>query len=222
MIGKEIHDIVFRDTKDFYKSNSHEINVSRPIVRFIEQHAGKQILDFGCAIGNYSLHLSGKGYVTTGVDINEQYVKIAQSRGVNALHITGKTPFADKSFDTVIILEVLEHLSDPDIVLQEAKRLAKNNVLITTPNCNKIKELRNVGLLFEHFADKDHRNFFTQETMHELLLKHFSSVKVIEGNPINPLGLFHSPLIRRLGKVLSYTKILPAQYSYRLFAVAQP
>lgn len=221
MIGKDIYEVVFRDTKNFYNEVPSDI-VSRPIIRFIKKYSGKKVLDFGCAVGNYSLYLSKNGYDVSGVDINEQYVELAKKRGVNAYHSTGKAPFDDKSFDTVIILEVLEHLEDHANILDEAKRLARKNILITTPNCTNILSLRNEGLLFEHFADKDHRNFFTKSSLQKLLEVHFSEVKVFEGNPINPFGLFRFKLIRLLGKVLAYSKILPAQYNYRLFAVAHP
>lgn len=218
MIGKDIYDTVFRDTKNFYDTMPAHV-VSRPLVHFLEKYAGHKILDLGCATGNYCLYLSQKGFETTGVDINEKYVEIAKSRGVNAYHIHNKTHFEDKSFDTVMIIEVLEHLPEPSIVLKEAKRLARKNVLITTPNCNNFELLRTEGLLFEHFADKDHRNFFTPQTMKELLLQYFPSVTLKERNPINPFALFSFSPIRIFGKVLTKLKIFRPKFNYRLFAV---
>ena len=35
------------------------------------------------------------------------------------------SPFEDKSFDTVILFEILEHVSRPVEILKEAKRVAK-------------------------------------------------------------------------------------------------
>ncbi len=221
MIGEEIRNIVFRDTATFYTSVPTEVIVARQLVRFVRRNSGKKILDYGCAVGNYCLYFKDHGFETTGVDINSHYVAIARSRGVDAYVLNGNANFPDKSFDTVIIFEVLEHLENPDIILQDAKRLARKNVLITTPNCDRITELRNEGLLFEHFADLDHKNFFTPETLHTLLSKHFRTVKVEKGNGINPFALSSFKFMRTIGKTLSYLKITRPYFHYRLFAVCE-
>ncbi len=219
MIGSEIKKSVFRDTTTFYNNAPQEVVVARQLARFVRRYAGKSILDYGCAIGNYCLYFQQLGYTTTGVDINLQYVNDARKRGVNALHLNGPAPFPDKSFDTVIIFEVLEHLDHPEIVLRDAKRLARKNILITTPNSERVEELRREGLLFEHFADLDHKNFFTPETMQNLLSQHFTKVKVQKGNGINPFALSSLKMLRLLGKALSYYGILRPYFHYRLFAV---
>ncbi len=43
-------------------------------------------------------------------------------------------PLPDKSFDTVCLGDILEHVKDPDKVLSEAKRLTKDCIIITVPN----------------------------------------------------------------------------------------
>ena len=45
-----------------------------------------------------------------------------------------KLPFFDKSFDTIVFGDVMEHVVDPYIVLKEALRVAKSRVVITVPN----------------------------------------------------------------------------------------
>ncbi|HAP35980.1 MAG TPA: hypothetical protein DCQ28_08585 [Bacteroidetes bacterium] len=222
MIGSEIKKSVFRDTYTFYENSSPEIIVAPQLVRFVRRNAGKSILDYGFAVGNYCLHFKQQGYQTTGVDINLNYVNRARQRGVNVHHLNGAAPFPDKSFDTVIIFEVLEHLEHPEFVLQDAKRLARKNVLITTPNSERVDELRKEGLLFEHFADLDHKNIFTPESMHQLLSQYFLSVKIKKGNGINPFALSHFSSLRLLGKALSYYGILHPYFHYRLFAVCKP
>jgi ubiquinone/menaquinone biosynthesis C-methylase UbiE len=42
--------------------------------------------------------------------------------------------FGPNSFDTVLMIEVLEHLPEPISALREAFRVAKKNVLISVPN----------------------------------------------------------------------------------------
>lgn len=45
-----------------------------------------------------------------------------------------KLPFADDSFDTIVFGDVMEHVVDPYIVLNEALRVAGKRVVITVPN----------------------------------------------------------------------------------------
>src|ERR1035437_1190034 len=44
-----------------------------------------------------------------------------------------KLPFDDKSFDTAVLSEVLEHVDDPAAVLREAMRVA-DSIAISVPN----------------------------------------------------------------------------------------
>ncbi|MGA9117668.1 MAG: class I SAM-dependent methyltransferase [Bacteroidota bacterium] len=220
MIGGEIRARVFRDTKEFY-ATFPPASVAHSLIRFVRTHAGMKILDLGCATGNYCVHLSLRGYTMTGADIHPGYVQAARTRGVDA-HLVGEgpLPFADRSFDSVLLFEVLEHLENPDALLAEARRVTRRNVLVTVPHCGGMEELQRQGLLFEHVADLDHRNFFTAETLRALLLRHFPHVQVRPGDGINPVALFRNRAIRLAGRLLVRLGLLRPAYYFRLFAVA--
>ena len=220
MIGEEIRNTVFRDTTTYYHSMPDEM-VARQLIRFVIKNAGTSIFDLGCATGNYATAFSNRGYVVKGGDVNSQYVEIAKSRGVDAVIIEGKVPFPDKSFDTVICFEVIEHVADIDALLNEAKRLARKNVLLTTPNSENVIELIQQGLLYEHFAELDHKNFFTKESLHNVLSKYFTSVSVKKGDGINPLALIGFTPVRFFGKVLTKLGIIRPHFHFRLFAVCK-
>lgn len=218
-IGAEIRSAIFRDTKTFY-SNPDAIQPAPRLMAFARRNAGPVVLDLGCATGAYCLELTRHGFRVTGADVNADYVRIARSRGVDAHRIEGALPFADAAFDTVVMFEVLEHVAEPDSLLREAKRVARLNVLVTVPNCERHDELQQRGLLFEHFADLDHRNFFTGETLQELLAPHFRHVSITRGDPINPLALFRSRLPRMLAGAAWRLRLLRPRYHFRLYAVA--
>lgn len=221
MIGEDIRANVFRDTKTFYDHVPID-QVARQLITFARKHAGTEILDLGCAVGNYSRRLTSLGYKVKGADINADYIRIARARGVDAHLIEGETlPFPDKSFDSVLLFEVLEHLPEPGSVLREARRVARKNVILTTPNSEGITELQRMGLLFEHFGDLDHRNFFTPESMRTLLEKHFPRVQVKRGDGINPLALMPWKPVRVLGAGLTRLGLLKPRFYFRLFAVAE-
>jgi len=69
--------------------------------------------------------------------------------------------YFDDTFDTVILGEVLEHVVDTDQVLSEIKRVLKPQglALISVP----------VG----ENAVRSHKRFFTEESLIDLLTKHF-------------------------------------------------
>ncbi len=220
MIGEEIRSKVFRDTKNFYRTFPEGV-VGPTLVRFTQRHAGKRILDLGCATGNYCTVLTKLGFEVTGADVNKEYVEIARRRGVDAVPIEDKVPFPDGSFDSVIVFEVLEHLVNPESVVREARRLARKNVLFTTPNSGGIEGLQRQNLLMEHFADLDHRNFFTVESLALLLKPHFRRVTVYEDEGINPLGLFAFRPIRLAGAVLVRSHLWRPRFHFRLYALAE-
>lgn len=221
MIGEEIRKIVFRDTKTLYHTMPEDA-VAKQLISFVKKHAGQTILDLGCATGNYSVLLNQEGFSIKGADINPSYVKRTQERGIDAVVINGTVPFPDKSFDTVICFEVIEHVENVEALLREAKRLAKKNVLLTTPNSANVTDLIRQGLLYEHFAELDHKNFFTKESLEELLQKHFFRVEVRKGDGINPFALFGFWPIKMFGKVLTKLGLIRPQYHFRLFALCQP
>lgn len=220
MIGEEIRETVFRDTTTYYNSMPDGL-VARQLISFVKKNAEGSLLDLGCATGNYSVALKNLGYDVKGADVNANYVQHAKERGVEAVIIDGKVPFPDKSFDTVICFEVIEHVPDVDALLSEAKRLARKKVLITTPNSENVFELIQQGLLYEHFAELDHKNFFTRDSLHGILTKYFSNVDVRKGDGINPFALFGFMPVRFLGKLLTKAGMIRPKYHFRLFATCE-
>lgn len=45
----------------------------------------------------------------------------------------GRLPFPDRSFDLVMAIEVLEHVPDPDLALQELRRVARRDLILSVP-----------------------------------------------------------------------------------------
>jgi len=190
-----------------------------PFIAFVKRLAGKKILDFGCGYGAYSYELNKLDFKCVGVDINEEYIKIAREKGVDAHLIKDELPFNEKSFDTVIMFELLEHVQNPDKILKEAKRVARKNILITVPNCGGFETLRNYHLTYDHFLAVDHIHFFTKKDLENLLSKHFEKFKVEENEPIL-LGKVGLPWwLRKLVSLLYKLKFIKTNIYYRLFAV---
>jgi SAM-dependent methyltransferase len=97
---------------------------------------GSRCLDYGCARGDFLAQVRATipiDYV--GVDRNRlNETTAAEDRHV--VHIASpRTPFADGTFDTVTLLDVIEHVHDQLAVLQELLRVLKpsGHLIVTVP-----------------------------------------------------------------------------------------
>ncbi len=214
-----------RDTKDWYLDRDPLSVVSERIVSFVAERAGKRILDLGCATGGYARRLADAGFEVTGADINPDYVEAAGRLGIKAVLLEeGRPlPFADDSFDTVMMVEVLEHAAEPQALVAEARRVSRGNLLLTTPNCGASDALAAAGLVFEHELDRDHRSRFDRESLAALLSEHFEDVSVSEREFMDDAlyAQILTPELRR--KVLRRIRRgrMKPRLSFRLYAEAR-
>ena len=117
------------------------------------------VLDIGAGDGKITSLIKG----AVGIDNEPTAVKLSQEKGVNvvlgdAYHL----PYMDKCFDSALMADVLEHFEFPDDALEEAKRVLKKYLYITTP------PKRDDGKL----TDKFHYIEWTPEELVELVEKH--------------------------------------------------
>jgi len=198
-------------------------HVSLDIVTFIRSRAGRHVLDFGCGTGGYSYRLQELGFDVTAADIYPHYVELSRRLGVNAVQAEpDHLPFPDQAFDTVFLVEVLEHIPDANIpaVLGEARRVARGNVLLTVPDCTQHEELVRQEFLFGHFRAVDHVQFFTADTLDALLRRFFPEVQVRRGEPLFPHRLL-PPVVRRPLSLLYRLGLLKPTIFSRLYAEAR-
>jgi SAM-dependent methyltransferase len=144
---------------------------------------GKKILVIGCNTGADVVHLTKDNYVK-GIDIMEETVCFAKRNGVDAeqMDVENGLPFSSMFFDVVVCKEVLEHLIDPEYVMNEINRVLKPNgyALISVPNhfwyYFRFRLLIGKGLIMPwdakgrwHDWDYFHIRFFTFEGLNELI-----------------------------------------------------
>jgi SAM-dependent methyltransferase len=204
-----------RDTRDWYRDVDPLSQVDPVIVEFVAERAGQRVLDLGCGPGGYSHRLGERGFECVALDVSEDYIERARRLGVNADTYDGEhVPLVDGAVDTVILIEVLEHLEDPGALVAEAARVASRNVLVTTPNCTQ--DFDPVPIEFSHMLDVDHHQFFTVESLRRLLGESFTRVEVTQSHPLDEMiaGLvLPRPLMSAYVRLARVRAIKPRFYS---------
>jgi SAM-dependent methyltransferase len=192
----------------------------RALVRFARKHAGDSVLDLGCGFGAYGTALRSEGLNCTGCDINIEYLHSAAKNGLPVAAVDSVLPFRDRTFDTVLLFEVIEHVPDAAKLVAEAFRVARRNVLITVPNVEGIELMKSNDVTYAHMLSSDHVNFFDAVSLKNLLHAHAGDVSIERGDPILPFWFLGRSLPFYLMKVMYRTGLLKPRFFSRLYAVA--
>jgi len=120
------------------------IEVRERIHWICEMVKGDRVLDIGCSQGIAPIILAREGRNVTGVDIEQDAIDFASSRRSEELETVQEKldfvcddflniDFGSRKFDSIILGEVLEHLSDPIAFVEKShKLLVPDGTLIVT------------------------------------------------------------------------------------------
>lgn len=94
---------------------------------------GKQVIDVGCGGGILAEAMARKGAQVTGIDLAEKSLKVAQLHGLESGISVRYEQIATEDmaqrepgqFDVVTCMEMLEHVPEPESVVQACSALAK-------------------------------------------------------------------------------------------------
>ena len=112
----------------------HAINPLRlDWIKSVTNLEGKRVLDVGCGGGILAESLSKAGAAVTGIDLSTKALKVAELhqlesgttvryRSISAEDLAKEE---SQSYDVVTCMEMLEHVPDPDSVVQACANLCK-------------------------------------------------------------------------------------------------
>jgi len=105
--------------------------------RLLEGRAPGRMLDLGCGTGGVLRDWHREAGTGVGIDRSKLALQICQRRGFETLARGDLTrlPFQERCFDTVLLLDVLEHLEDDVGFLRNAARVCREGgrVVIAVP-----------------------------------------------------------------------------------------
>ncbi len=179
----------------------------------------ESVLDLGCGY-NSSLQYC-KVPFSVGVELFEPYLQESKKKGIHSEYIKAditKIEFISKSFDAILCLEVLEHLTKDEgyELIIKMEEWAKKKIIITTPN----------GYLFQDGYDgnlfQEHKSGWSIEDLHKLGFKVYGmggwkKLRGYKGSVKYRPTLFWT-VISELSQIITY---LFPKYAFQLFAVKE-
>ena len=195
-------------SRNIFRFNAYVAARYQQVVNLIPQKSQQKILDIGCGDGVLLSLISQKTKSRRfGLDLDQASLDYAKTK-VKAKFIqgsAGKIPFKNNFFDLVLATEIIEHLSQPEFMLQETYRVLKpqGKMILTTPlKAGKTPE------------DKLHLQEFSSLELTELLRPYFHQITIIQSHPLwlkkiysltlLKFGRFHCDLFRWLVNVLTF------------------
>ncbi len=159
---------------------------------------GKKVLDIGCGGGITSEALCRLGATVTGIDVEEKLINTARAHASeNDLDITYECielKDVTDMFDVVTLLEVVEHVDDPALLIEQAAaRLKPKGVIVLSTLNRTIKSLALGKFAAEYIlrwvpaGTHDWKMFIKPHELHDMAIK--AGLK-----PIDLCGLTYTPL----------------------------
>lgn len=166
--------LVFKGKRDHHRDKNYIFELEE-VKKF---KPGSKLLDVGSNAGFFLRKAVALGFDAEGVEPSPSLAEI--SRKEFNLKVTNsffeEAKFPDKHFDVVTLIDVFEHVTQPQKILHEAKRVLKDDgiVCIKVPNAEynllKLKMAKAAGRLAQHdiFNSFEHVVHYTPATMKKM------------------------------------------------------
>jgi glycosyltransferase involved in cell wall biosynthesis len=196
--------------------------------------AGTRVLDLGAGEGALGAALTQrKNCRVTGVDIERSYSSALFDRFVIADLDRGIPDVVGQSFEYILALDIVEHLTSPEAFLDELRRLTA-----AWPNARIVATTGNMGFIATRLAlllgrfeygrrgilDLTHRRLFTFATFRRALVSAGFTIEHCEGIvPPLPFVFGTSPLgtlLMRIARAL--VRLRPTIFAFQCLIVARP
>ena len=169
------------------------------LARHIE--AGAVVLDLGMGTGGLGKYLAARQNITLdGVTLSDEEAQRAGTvyrqvvvADLDSADLTQL--FAGQRYDRIVCADVLEHLKNPERILQQCHQLLqpRGQLLTSVPNvayCGLLAELLQGEFEYrpEGLLDSTHLRFFTRQSLHRFFAQHGWQVKTSETTTRNVLA----------------------------------
>jgi len=169
-----VNEITKEDFRNYPATGSGDLEnnpqfESRVLPIAYEIKKDSKVLEIGCNDGSFLQLLRDKrGCHVFGIDLSEELVKKAQDKGLNVqVGDAEKLPFEDGTFDYVTCMDVLSHLPDCYLALEEIRRVLKKDGILLGSVPHKILDI------YGWHDRRLHRIYFEEESLSQKIEKSF-------------------------------------------------
>jgi SAM-dependent methyltransferase len=159
------------------------INRWLAVVRDAIGAAPELVVDIGTGEGFATERTVPRGVAVVGVEYRHGKIRAATQRLGYVSGVVGDAgllPLRDRSAPVVTCIEVLEHLTDPDVAVSELARITRGHCVVSVPwepvfrlgNLGRGKNVRRFG------NDPEHVQQFNPTRLRRVLESHFGHVTV--------------------------------------------
>lgn len=154
----------------------------------------KRLLDLGCGRGYLARFIKSKVLEVYGIDKSIANLILAERNGMKIEQVDldkQKIPFGNLFFDTVVCLDVIEHIKDPYNLIKEVYRVTKRDgiFIISAPNirfwdhlkCLVFKGKFPITSEDKSAYDGGHIHYFTFSDIKEILINAGFTITFVAG-----------------------------------------
>lgn len=157
-----------------YTSLDHFIARMRFRAAYPHIREGARVCDLGCGLDAAFLDFAAER-IAHGVGVDDQVRDVPGGKWQRVHHdIRKPLPLESAQFDNVVMLAVLEHLTDPDPVLREAHRILApgGSLILTWPSAMVdpvLKVLHVLHLVSDEMESDEHQARIPAGTLQQIL-----------------------------------------------------
>lgn len=158
-----------------------------------------RLLDLGCGMAEFARFAINKEWSASVSDVSEDNVRSANELGIDAkcLDLNLPLPYENKSFHLVTLIEVLEHIMNAEMLVEEIYRVLTDDghFLLSTPNYAFYKHRLNGMAGKSPPEEGKHVRFFIRRKLKNLLISR--GFRIVKRNSFGYVPLFNKILFRR-------------------------
>jgi len=192
---------------------------------------GTVVLDIGCGQGYVAEEMAKKAERVVGVD---QYIRASSNPKIEFRKFnldSDDVPVPVSDFDQIFMLDVIEHLRDPEVFMERLRDAAANKrpeIILTTANIGFL--VTRMALLLGEFnygrkgiLDRTHTRLFTFRSLRELFEQTGFKIEEMRGIPAPfPKAVGNNGLGRFLISLNQFgIQILRGVFSYQIYVRAR-